>query len=292
MRVLVIGCGYVGLALGRELLRRGHEVSGLRRDPTGLEAEGIRPVAADISRPETLAPLAGDYDWVANCAASSVGGPEDYRRVYLEGTVNILRWLAPHPPKKYVYTSSTGVYGQNDGSLVEETSPAEPPSETGRVLVQTETLLREAVRTQGFPAVVLRLSGIYGPDRGYWFKQFLSGQAVMEGQGERVLNMVHRDDVAGAMVAALERGRPGEIYNVSDSEPVTQRAMFEWLAAELGRPLPPSVPENPEAIRGRGVTQKRISNRKLRAELGYEFKYPSFREGYRGMAASGRGSSG
>jgi nucleoside-diphosphate-sugar epimerase len=200
--------------------------------------------------------------------------------VYLEGMKNLVAWLAPSPLKKFVYTSSTGVYGQNDGSLVEETSPTEPAAETGRILVETEQVLLEAAREKNFPAVILRLAGIYGPGRGYWFKQYLRNEARIEGAGARILNMIHRDDAVGTIIAALTAGQPGQVYNVVDDDPVTQLAFFQWLASALGGELPPSVPEDPAAPRKRGVTIKRVSNRKLKTELGYQFQYPTFRQGY------------
>jgi nucleoside-diphosphate-sugar epimerase len=283
MRVLIIGPGYVGLALGRELVRRGHEVSGLRRsgDASGeLQAAGLHTLVGDITRPETLLALPSQFDWVVNCVSSSHGGAEDYRRIYLQGARNLIAWLERTPPAKFVHTSSTGVYGQNDGSLVDETAPTDPPNETSRVLIVTERVYLEAARQRNFPAVVLRVAGIYGPGRGWWLKQFLAGEARIEGEGLRTLNMIHRDDVAGCIIAALERGKPGEIYNAVDDEPVTQRDFFAWLAAKLNRSLPPSVSEDADASRKRGVTNKRITNRKLKAELGYAFRYPTFREGY------------
>ena len=283
MRVLIVGPGYVGLALGKELVQCGHKVFGLRRsgDASGeLQAAGIHPLVGDITRPETLLDLPSQFDWVVNCVSSSHGGADDYRRVYLQGARNLLARLEHTPPAKFVYTSSTGVYGQNDGSLVDETAPTEPPNETSRVLVETERVWLEAARKRNFPAVVLRVAGIYGPGRGWWFKQFLAGEARIEGEGQRTLNMIHRDDVAGCIIAALERGQPGEIYNAVDDEPVTQRDFFAWLATKLNRPLPPSAPEDEEVSRKRGVTNKRITNRKLKTELGYTFRYPTFREGY------------
>jgi nucleoside-diphosphate-sugar epimerase len=282
MRVLIIGCGYVGLPLGAELFRHGHEVFGLRRDRAAervLKEAGIKPLFADITRPEELATLPAKFDWVVNCVAAGGGGAEEYRRVYREGTRNVVGWLEAAPPKKFVYTSSTSVYGQNDGSLVDETSATEPAAETAKVLLETEQILLEAAQRGNFPAVILRLAGIYGPNRGHWFKQFLNGEARLEGSGERFLNMIHRDDVAGCIVAALKNGRLRGIYNAVDDEPVSQRAFFEWLVGRLGRPLPPSVPEE-ESTRRRGSTNKRVANRKLKTELGYAFRYPSFREGY------------
>jgi len=283
MRVLIVGCGYVGLPLGAELVKQGHEVFGLRRG-TRAEAEfksaGIRLLTGDITNAEQLAQLPGGYDWVVNCVSASGGGAEEYREVYLQGTRNLIEWLGAAPPKKFVYTSSTSVYGQNDGSLVKESSPTEPVVETGQVLVETERVLLDAAREKKFPAVILRLAGIYGPDRGYWFKQYLSNEARIEGNGGRILNMIHRDDVAGAIIAALKSGRPGEVYNAVDDEPVTQLAFFQWLSGPLGKELPPTAPEDAEAVRKRGVTNKKVSNRRLKMELGYPFKYPTFREGY------------
>jgi nucleoside-diphosphate-sugar epimerase len=282
MRVLIVGCGYVGLPLGAELARLGHEVFGLRRSgaaESALKNARIKPLLADITQPEDLVKLPTGFDWVVNCVASGGGGAEDYRRVYLRGTRNLLEWLGSAPPKRFVYTSSTSVYGQNDGSVVDETSPTEPLVDTAQVLLQTEKLLLEGARRKNFPAMILRLAGIYGPGRGHWFKQFLNGKARLEGKGERILNMTHRDDVIGVILAALRNGRAGEIYNAADDEPVSQLRFFEWLAGRLGKSLPPSVPEPADAQK-RGVTNKQVSNQKLKTELGYQFKYPTFREGY------------
>jgi nucleoside-diphosphate-sugar epimerase len=290
-KCLIVGCGYVGLALGIELIRRGHEVFGLRRSSLAeaeLKNAGITPLHADVTQPETLKNLPRDFDWVVNCAASGGGGADEYRKVYLEGNRNLIEWLADAPPKKFLYTSSTSVYGQNDGSIVTEQSAAEPEADTARVLVETEKFLFEAAHgSQGhsphqlyFPAVILRVAGIYGPGRGHWFKQFLRGEAKIEGGGLRWLNMIHRDDLIGVIIAALERGTPGEIYNATDNEPVTQLKFFEWLAAKLNRPMPPKIPADAEVWRKRGATNKRVSNERLRAELKYEFKFPDFRAGY------------
>ncbi|HEV2456136.1 MAG TPA: SDR family oxidoreductase [Verrucomicrobiae bacterium] len=282
MKCLIIGCGYVGTPLGAELVRLGHEVYGLRRDASAsqeMTAAGIRPLFADITKPETLSPLPRQFDWVVQCVAAGRDA-ENYRRIYLEGTRRVLEWLSATPPQRYLYTSSTSVYGQTDGSVVKESSPAEPLAETSKVLVETEKAILEAFQRDKFPGVILRVAGIYGPDRGHWFKQFLKNEARMDGDGSRYLNMVHRDDVAGCIIAGLKRGRPGDIYNAVDDEPVKQRTFFEWLGAALGKYPPPASPENAEENRKRGVTNKRVSNRKLKMELGYQFKFPNFRKGY------------
>jgi nucleoside-diphosphate-sugar epimerase len=282
MRVLIVGCGYVGVPLGAELVRLGHEVFGLRRSAAAeneLKAAGIQPLNGDVTRPETLAKLPHDFDWVVNCVAAG-GNADNYRAVYLQGTCNLIECLAANPPKKFVYTSSTSVYAQNDGSQVKESSPTEPLAETSKILVETEKTLLAAVVERKFPAVILRVAGIYGPDRGHWFKQFMSDAAHLEGDGSRCLNMIHRDDLVGCIIAALKSGRAGEIYNAADDEPVSQLHFFQWLAQAVDKPLPPSAPENSGENRSRGVTNKRVSNRKLKMELGHRFKYPTFRQGY------------
>jgi nucleoside-diphosphate-sugar epimerase len=176
---------------------------------------------------------------VVNTVSSSKGGVEEYKQVYQEGTRHLLDWLAAAPPKKYVYTSSTSVYGQTDGSQVKESSLAEPAGETGRVLVATEKLLLDAARDKKFPAIILRVAGIYGPDRGHLFLQYLKDEARIPGRGEGLLNMIHRDDVVNCIIAALKNGRGGEVYNAVDDEPVPQIHFFRWLSETLGKNMPP-----------------------------------------------------
>jgi nucleoside-diphosphate-sugar epimerase len=272
MRVLVVGCGYVGKPLVEALAAQNHEVFGVARTAISFAAN-VTPLACDITRAEDVARLPAEYDWVINTVSSTRGGAEEYRSVYLQGTKNLLNHLRFD---RYIFTSSTSVYAQTDGSVVTESSPAEPTSATSRILRETEQLLLSWRR----PAIILRLAGIYGPERGHLFLQFLRNEARIHGEGGRLLNMIHRDDVVGAIIRALEYGQAGEIYNVADSQPVTECEFFQWLADKLHRDLPPTVRESELAARKRGATNKRVSNQKLRAKLGYALKYPSFREGY------------
>ncbi|MCW5557106.1 MAG: SDR family oxidoreductase [Verrucomicrobiae bacterium] len=289
-RVLIIGCGYVGLELGRRLASQGHTVFGLRRTAEGagvMTEAGIHPLVADITRPETLAPLPAPFDWVVHCVSSSRQGAETYRAVYLEGMRHVLDWLAAqsHPPEAFAYTSSTSVYGQTSGDWVDEDSPTQPGTETGETLVATEGLVLEAARSGRVPGRILRVAGIYGPGRGHLFHQFLAGEARIQGDGSRWINMIHRDDVASALEAALERGAAGEVYNAVDDEPVSQRDFLAWLAERLGRPMPPAASWDEAVRRKRGLTHKRVRNRKLRAVTGWAPAYPTYREGYAGAVA-------
>jgi nucleoside-diphosphate-sugar epimerase len=283
VKVLIIGCGYVGVPLGALLARSGHAVFGVRRSSdadAALKAAGIQPLLADVTSLADLERLPAPFDWVINTVASSGGGIEDYRRIYHQGTENLLEWLRETPPARFLSTGSTGVYGQTDGAWVDETSPADPAAPTARVLRDTEQLLMAASSERAFPAILLRLAGIYGPGRGYWLRRFLQDVPVFQDEARRWVNMVHRADAAGAIRAILERGRIGEVYNVVDDEPVTPLEMFRWLSERVGKPVPLLEDQTASAIPKRGVTHKRISNRKLTQEVGYQFQFPTFREGF------------
>ena len=283
MRVLILGCGYLGRALGATLVREGHEVFGVRRNAEAtadLSEVGIQALAADITNAADLVRLPVPFDWVVNCVSSTKGGVEEYREVYFHGTRNLIHWLSPRLPKKFIHISSTSVYGQIDGTLVKETSPTEPASDTSKILVETEKLLLEEAAKEKFPAVILRAAGIYGEGRGHHFHQFLQNEARLAGKGERNINMIHRDDLVGVIRAALKSGRAGEIYNAVDDEPVTQLHFFRWLAETLGKWMPPFATEAEAGQRKRGLTNKKVSNRKLKMELGCQFRYPTFRQGY------------
>ena len=283
MRVLIVGCGYVGLPLGRELVRQGHEVLGLRRSTVAdaeLRSVGIQPCSGDVTRPEALSRLPGPFDWVVNCVSSTKGGVEEYREVYVNGSRNLIEWLGAASPKKFVYTSSTSVYGQTDGSVVKEDSVTDPASETSKLLVEAEKLLLAAWAQKKFPAIILRVAGIYGAERGHLFRQYLKNQAKITGNGDRIINMVHQDDLVAVIIAALKNARPGEVYNVVDDEPVTELHFFRWLSETLGKWMPPFATDVESTEPKRGLTNKKISNRRLKMELGYQFKYPNFRQGY------------
>src|SRR5258705_7750008 len=225
MRVLVVGCGYVGKPLAEALAAQNHEVFGVARAAVSFTAN-VTALACDITRAEDVARLPVQYDWVINTVSSTRGGAEEYRSVYLKGTQNLLNHLRF---AQYVFTSSTSVYAQSDGSVVTESSPAEPTSATSRILREAEQLLLSSRRL----VIILRLAGIYGPGRGHLFLQFLRNEARLHGEGGRFLNMIHRDDAVDAIIRALQHGPAGEIYNVADSEPVTEREFFQWLAEQL-----------------------------------------------------------
>ncbi len=268
MPLLVIaGVGFAGLATARLFLGAGWEVAGITQsaDSAGrLAAEGIRGIPCDISQRSAVDALdLRGADALIHCASSGRGGADACRAVFLGGCRNLLEALTP---RRFLFTSSTSVYAQTDGSIVDETSPAEPPGETGRILRASEDLVLQN------GGIIARLAGIYGPGRSVLLRKFLSGEAVIESDGTRIVNQVHRDDIATALLAIIERGSPG-VFNVCDNTPLPQRELYAWLARHFARPLPPAGPINPN--RKRGWTSKRVSNSKLRA-LGWQPRWPSF----------------
>ena len=160
--------------------------------------------------------------------------------------------------------------------IVTEESPAVPDRETGQLLLEAETI------TLAAGGIVARLAGIYGPGRSVILKKFLSGEAVIEDDGRRFLNQIHRDDAARAIFHLAATGLRG-VFNVSDSTPLTQRACYEALSRMFSRPLPPSGPR--DLNRKRGWTHKQVSNAKLRA-TGWQPEFPSFLDAAESVAAT------
>lgn len=271
-RALIVGCGYVGQVVARLLQADGWEVAGVTKSAESADhhaASGFRVFACDISDRVTVKKSLGEFeaiDAVVDCVSSGHGGAAEYRRHYFDGALNLLEILRP---RKFLFTSSTSVYGQTDGSWVTEESPAEPATETARILRETE----EAVLQRG--GIVARLAGIYGPGRSVLLRKFLDGAAIIEGDGGRWINQIHRDDAAAAACFLLNSDAAPGIWNIADDAPLTQIECLRLLAAHFNKPLPPAGPIEPG--RKRGVTNKRVSNAKLRA-LGWRCVYPSFQD--------------
>jgi len=284
MDTVVIGCGYVGMRVAKHLASQGHRVYGIRRQitkSTEFVHAGVIPLEIDIRVPEQLKLIPKTVQWAVNAVSSSKRGADGYREIYFEGTKSVTRHLSALPDfRHYVHTSSTSVYGQTDGSWINEEAERQPSTETSQILVEVEDHLQSAYRENGFPASIARVSGIYGPERGFLFQQFLKNEAKMIGNGSRIINMVHVDDVVLAITRILESGKPGVAYNITDSCPTSQLDFFSWFASELQRPLPKSASETELKQRKRAITNKRVSNQRLIEELRHNLLYPTFREGY------------
>jgi nucleoside-diphosphate-sugar epimerase len=287
MHATILGCGYVGLELGRRLDAAGHDVVGVRRSEAGLDAvrdAGLDAMRADVTDPESLTGLPST-DWVVFAVSAGRGGADAAREVYRDGLRNAVDAYAERddPPGRLVYTSSTGVYGDHDGAWVDEETPPAPDSERGEVLLDAERVALERGVDAGIDGTVARFGGLYGPDR-YRLERYLEGPVT-----EGYLNSVHRDDAAGAVAYLLaEDLARDEVVLVVDDEPVSKWEFADWLASQCGVAHPPkqtveerlSADDLSEGAKNRIRADKRCSNDRLRA-LGYEFAYPTVREGYR-----------
>ena len=285
-RIAILGCGYVGLELGRQLAPD-HDIVGVRRSKTGverIERAGFDAVQADVTDPDELARVP-DVDCVVFAASSGGRGADAAREVYVDGLRTAIESFGAREqsPDRLIYTSSTGVYGDHDGEWVDEDTPIEPTTEKTEVLAEAERITREEAVDHGMDGTVARFAGLYGPDR-YRLDRYLDGPVTAG-----YLNMVHRDDAAGAIRYFLDVDiARDEVVLVVDDEPVSKHAFAAWLADECDAPRPEKRTKAErladgdlsEAARRRIETSKRCTNDKLH-DLGYEFTYPTYREGYR-----------
>jgi nucleoside-diphosphate-sugar epimerase len=285
--LVIFGCGYVGRAVARAALARGAQVTALTRNETAaaiLRQEGVDTVVADLATDGWHERIAGAPEFALNCVSSGGGGLAGYRHSYVEGMASIMAWARQRGPVgTFVYTSSTSVYPQGDGALIDESAPTAEAGERGQVLLEAETRLRDGIGacTRWF---VLRLAGIYGPGRHHLADQVKGGQ--VSGFGPQHLNLIHRDDIVGVIMAcyAGPESVANEIFNVADDGAATKAEVVAWLAAQLGL-APPSFSGQPMGDR-RSITPDRIiSNAKLKARLGWQPRYPTFREGYANLGS-------
>lgn len=276
--ILIVGCGYVGSALGAALSGEGHLVWGMRRNPENMP-QSIKPLSADIHDKDLSNRLPNGLDFIFYTLSSGGGGEAGYRAAYAEGPRNLLETLDKKGvrPGRIFFTSSTAVYAQTDGGRVDEKSPTQPAHYSGRILLEGERILLES----SHPATILRLSGIYGPGRTRLIDAVRSGQAKVPEGPPRYTNRIHRDDCAGVLAHLMKVDAPDEVYIGVDDEPADRRKVLNWLADRLGVPQPRVAPggEPPSA---RAATNKRCSNARLKS-TGYRFLYPSYREGYAAM---------
>lgn len=272
MHVLVAGCGWLGEAIGRRLVADGHRVTGIRRDAAraaALAAAGIEPLALDLSRAGAERALPA-VDAVVACQSAREDSAEAYRAAYVDATRTLLAAARGGP---LVYTGSTGVFGQRDGSDVDEATPPAPASPGAGVLVEAERLVTGAAAS-GARAVVVRLSGLYGPGRAGIVERVRSG-ALALGPGDGAwMNFCHREDAVAFVLAALARGRAGAIYHGSDAAPARRREVIAWIAARAGF-APPTTRDG----RAAAGPDRRVLSERTRAELGVALRYPSFRDG-------------
>jgi nucleoside-diphosphate-sugar epimerase len=272
MHILVAGCGWLGTAVAARLLGRGDRVTGVRSDPDraeGLRALGIEPLALDLADPDAGIP--DGVDAILALQSAQNGSEVGYRRAYLLANGTLLRAARRQGVAALVYSGSTSVFTQRDGSEVDEDSAPTPGSATSHVLAEAERMLLGAAG-EGLPVRIVRLSGLYGPARIGMIER-VRGGALALGPGDGAwMNFCHRDDAVETILAVLDRGRDGAVYHATDAQPMRRRDVVRHVAEKLG--IPPPSSDAPAA-----GADRRVSGVRTRAELGLELWWPTLREG-------------
>ncbi|MBI5462628.1 MAG: SDR family oxidoreductase [Gammaproteobacteria bacterium] len=278
--VLIVGCGYVGQRLARQLRAEGRDVTGLVRSAASaaaLQALGVTPVQVDLDAATELpaVPTAGvELYYFAPPPAEGDTDPR-LRRVLAALTAGL--------PRRIVYISTSGVYGDCAGAWVDETCPLKPSTPRARRRADAEATLREWSATSGVPVVVLRVPGIYGPGK-LPLERLRKGLPLLHEVDSPYTNRIQVDDLIAVCRTAMNRGMPGAAYNVSDGQPSNMTDYFNRIADATGLPRPPliaraDIDRLSPGMRAFMEESKRLDNRRMREELGVELRYPTLEVG-------------
>jgi nucleoside-diphosphate-sugar epimerase len=301
MAKLIFGCGYLGLRVARLWLAAGDKVYAVTRSAQRAEtlaAEGLVPIVADMTASSQVdvpqevrtvlwavgygrsclpgGTIPADQPSTGDSRSGSASRTYSIHDVYVGGLAKVLPALPPDIGR-LIYISSTGVYGQVTSAAVDESSPCQPTREGGLACLAAEELLRASSLAN--KTVILRLAGIYGPDRIPRSKDLLAGTPI-NAPNNGWLNLIHVDDAARIVVLAEEKVTPPKLYVVSDGQPVIRGDYYRELARLLGAPPPRFVqPPADSPAAARAASDKRVNPRRLFAELSPALLYPSYREG-------------
>jgi nucleoside-diphosphate-sugar epimerase len=288
--VLIVGCGDVGLRVAHALPARARLLA-LTSSPERvslLRSRGITPLHGNLDRPATLARLAGLATRVVHLAPpDGEGGAQWWRDLRTAALLRVL--LRREPPRSLVYASTSGVYGDCAGARVAETRPLQPRTPRAQRRADAERAVRHFGRAAHVRAAILRIPGIYAPDRegGTPRERLLKGTPVLQPQDDVYTNHIHADDLARAVLTALWRARPQRAYNVSDDTELKMGEYFDLAADLYGLPRPPRVPRStaqdqlPLMLLSFMSESRRLDNSRLKRELRLALKYRTVAEGLR-----------
>ena len=293
--VIIFGCGYLGTALAKHLLNQGVRVAALTRNAekaaylrkmvaelrTGYKQAAIEVIEGDLDSNDWHGRVEGRYEAAVNCVSSAGGGLAGYQKSYVDGQRSILEWSKSQSIRSYIYTSSTSVYPQDDGVLIDESADTSGAPATGQLLLKSEAML---AKSDIFPKwYVLRLAGIYGEGRHFLLNQIRQAKGEIPGSGEYALNMIHLEDIISAICAALCGEAASDVYNITDDAPTIKAEVMAYLAEAMELPKPVFNPKKvSERLKRRGgrMPHRYVSNKKARVALEWNPNFPSFREGY------------
>ncbi|GAB3782888.1 NAD-dependent epimerase/dehydratase family protein [Dyella agri] len=268
-RILLAGCGDLGMRVAARLLAQGDEVWALRRRPPEQTLPGLRWLGADLAAPHSLAGLPAGITRLVYLPAPDARDKAAYRTLFVDGLRHLLQALDGGALRQVLLVSSSAVYGEHDGDWVDEDTPPAPPGFNGALLLEAEQWLA----AQAVPSTVLRLAGLYGPDRLQLVERLRAGVPRVPRALPHWANRIHVDDAATAIVHLLRLPAPLPLYLGVDDTPLPLDELYDFLARLIGAPLPGEGPAPA------GVGSKRLSNARLRAS-GWVPGWPDARDGY------------
>ena len=280
-RLLIVGCGDIALRALPQLARN-YQVFGLVRaaaQADRIAALGAIPLTGDLDNPATLAALAGVADLVLHLAPPGESGERDQR------SANLIAALSTRPLARLVYISTSGVYGDCGGAWVDEDRPLAPQTVRALRRVDAERSLLAWGKQSGVAVAVLRVPGIYAAER-LPLAQLKRASPVLRAEDDVYTNHIHADDLAGICLAALERGAAGRVYNASDDSEIKMGDYFDLVADRARLPRPPRIARTAaeagaiaEGLLSFMRESRRLTNTRMKAELGVRLRYPSVYEG-------------
>jgi nucleoside-diphosphate-sugar epimerase len=281
--------GYVGSRLARRLLAQGRQVRGLVRDPDAdvvqeLAAKGMVVWTGDVTQPESLIGVAEGVQYVYNLTGRLVLENGSVRHTCVDGNQNLIAACSrSHSVRAYIFTSSAAPYGDSGETLVTEDSPVQATSPLGQVMIEAEQTIMELVRRHNFPAIILRVGTIYGPERDF-VDSLLSNTVTIIGSGRNFVPRIHIDDLLTVLELMAERGQPGAIYNVADDDPARLIDFYGEVRRRLGMVPPRTLPiENAlhagldPSVVSVSAASVRMSNARMKHDLEVELRFPSYR---------------
>jgi nucleoside-diphosphate-sugar epimerase len=275
---LIFGCGFLGGQVARLWRGQGHTVHAVTRSASRADIfarEGLAPIVADITQPSSLRHLP-----TAETVLFAVGFDRQcgktIEQVYVTGLTNVLSAL-PYSPRRFIYISTTGVYGQTGGEWVDESALCKPERAGGKACLLAEQKL--AASRCSASAIVLRCAGLYGPGRIPLVDEVRLGNELPS-RPEAHINLIHVEDATRVVAKVEEVETASRLFNVSDGHPVVRREFYDEIARLIGAPQPRFAQPQPDSMDRRQRTDdKMISNQRLLRELGIDFRYPNFRAG-------------
>ncbi|MGF1578767.1 MAG: SDR family oxidoreductase [Gemmataceae bacterium] len=274
MAKLIIGCGYLGKRVAETWKQQGHRVFVTTRHQTRaekLQSEGFEPLVCDVTAPKTLADLPAVSTVLYAVGMDRTAGHSMWD-VYVQGLANVLEKLPR--PERFLYVSSTSVYGQFTGEVVDEDTTPRANEGSGKIVLEAETTLLQS----NPDAVILRFAGIYGPGRVMRRQTIEAGEPVV-GNPEDLVNLIHVQDGVRAVLQADIYARPGRVYNICDGHAVTRKELYTHLGDVLSAPTPTFVPPSAEKPAPRHAGNRQVSNKRLLEELQFTLEYCTYRTG-------------